>query len=451
MTRRLLTPRLSSVERTEEGNGDRARGTGRGAVSRATKTANAAPPAAKKAPPKVAAKRSRPDLIERVAAAQTERARESLLRRLRNVEAVDGVRIVVAGRRLLNFASNDYLGLAQHPALIEALARAALQWGVGATAAHLLGGHRDEHAALEEKLAHWTGRERALLFSTGFMANLGAMQALLGAGDLCLQDKLNHTSLLDAARLSGAELKRYVHADVDSARRQLESRPDAPALVATDGVFSMDGDVAPLGELAALCDEQRATLMVDDAHGLGVLGAEGAGSLAAASVAPARAPVLMATLGKALGVAGAFVAGSAALIDGLVQFARPHVYTTAMPPALAAAASAAVDIARFENWRREKLARLIAHFRHGAAERGIELMVSPTPIQPVVIGSSAAALSAAQALESEDFFVPAIRPPTVPQSRARLRVTLSARHEESDVEQLLNALARAIGHARTRA
>jgi 8-amino-7-oxononanoate synthase len=399
---------------------------------------------------------SRPDLIERLARAQAERARQSLLRKLRTVGQVDGARIIIDGKRLLNFASNDYLGLAQHPALAENLVRAAAQWGVGASAAHLLGGHREEHAELEAKLAHWTGRESAVLFSAGYMANLGAMQALLGASDpgsgpgqaVCVQDKLNHASLLDAARLSDAELVRYVHADVASAKRQLATRADAPALVATDGVFSMDGDVAPLAELAALCKTQQATLMVDDAHGLGVLGAEGAGSVSEAGLAGSEVPVLMGTLGKALGVAGAFVAGSATLIDGLVQFARPHIYTTALPPALASAASAAIDIARFEDWRRDKLKRLVAHFRHGARERGISLLDSRTPIQPVVIGASKPALVAMQSLEAQGFFVPAIRPPTVAQGKARLRVVLSARHEESDVEQLLNALARAIGHAR---
>jgi len=393
----------------------------------------------------------RPDLIERLARAQHERARQSLLRRVRTVGQVEGMRITLDGRPLLNFASNDYLGLAQHPALTEAMIRAAAQWGAGAGAAHLLGGHREEHAALEEKLARWTGRTRALLFSTGYMANLALLQALLGADDVCVQDKLNHASLLDAARLSGATLVRYVHADVASAQRQLDAHADAPALLATDGVFSMDGDVAPLVELAALCTRRSTTLMVDDAHGIGVLGVDGAGSAAEAALGEDGAPVLMATLGKALGVAGAFVAGSAALIDGLVQFARPHIYTTAPPPALAAAVSAAIDIARFEDWRRIKLARLIGHFRHGAAERGIDLMPSRTPIQPVAIGASKAAQTAAQALEADGFFVPAIRPPTVAQGKARLRVTLSARHEESDVEQLLNALARAIGQARTRA
>jgi 8-amino-7-oxononanoate synthase len=240
----------------------------------------------------------RPDLIQRLAHAQAERARASLLRRLRSVESVDGARIVIDGRSLLNFASNDYLGLARHPALIEALQRAAALWGLGSTAAHLLGGHREEHAVLEEKLARWTGRERALLFSTGYMANLGALQALLGEGDLCVQDKLNHASLLDAAKLCGAQLKRYVHADAGSAARQLDTQADAAALLATDGVFSMDGDVAPLAELAALCSAQGATLMVDDAHGIGVL-ADGAGSLSEAGVSAQHAPVLMATLGRA--------------------------------------------------------------------------------------------------------------------------------------------------------
>ncbi|MFI4970066.1 MAG: 8-amino-7-oxononanoate synthase, partial [Lysobacterales bacterium] len=383
----------------------------------------------------------RPDLLERLAIAQAERARASLLRRLRTSEAVDGATIRIDGRRLLNFASNDYLGLAQHPALVEALVAAAARWGAGASAAHLLGGHRDEHARLEEALARWTGRERALLFSTGYMANLGVLSALLGVEDLCVQDKFNHASLLDGARLAGCELKRYPHADVDAGRRQLETRADTAALLATDGVFSMDGDVAPIRGLAALCTTQHVTLMVDDAHGLGVLGIEGAGSVAEAGLSQDDVPVLMATLGKALGVAGAFVAGSATLIDGLVQGARTFVYTTALPPALAAATRAAIDIARFEGWRRDRLARLIAHLRHGAAQRGIALGASRTPIQPVLIGDSAAALAVSTRLEDAGFFVPAIRPPTVPKGQARLRVALSALHAESDVERLLDALA----------
>src|SRR5690606_8726736 len=220
--------------------------------------------------------------------------------------------------------------------------------GVGASAAHLLGGHRDEHAQLESELAAWTGRERALLFSTGYMANLGVIQTLLDARSICVQDRLNHACLLDGARLSGARLKRYVHADVDSARRQLQSDPEAAALLASDAVFSMDGDVAPLAELAEVCRQQQATLMIDDAHGIGVLGRDGAGSVVEAGLDETQVPVLMATLGKALGVAGAFVAGPANLIEGLVQFARSQIYTTAMPPALAAASRVALRLARDE-------------------------------------------------------------------------------------------------------
>jgi len=383
----------------------------------------------------------RPDPLARLAAAQTQRVHDGLLRRLRAVESADGPRIVVDGRALIDFASNDYLGLAQHSALREALTDAAARWGVGAGAAHLLGGHRDEHAALEEKLARWTGRERALLFSTGYMANLGVVGALLGEGDVCVQDKLNHASLIDAARLSGGELIRYRHADADSAARQLNARPNTAAILATDAVFSMDGGVAPLADLSALCNSEGALLMVDDAHGIGVLGVDGAGSLAQAGLAQDDAPVLMATLGKALGTFGAFVAGSATLINGLVQLARSYVYTTAMPPALAAAASAAVDIARHDGERRARLHCHIAQFRDGAATRGITLLPSHTPIQPVPVGDSAIALAAAQRLEDAGFYVPAIRPPTVPAHSARLRVSLSAAHVEDDIERLLDALA----------
>jgi 8-amino-7-oxononanoate synthase len=385
----------------------------------------------------------RPDLLERLARREAERAQQSLLRRLRSVEEIQGTRILVGGKDLLNFAGNDYLGLAQHPALRQEFTRAAEQWGVGASAAHLLGGHRDEHAALEEKLAQWTGRERALLFSTGYMANMGAIGALLGRGDVCIQDKLNHASLLDGAQVSGAILRRYAHGDVDAAARQLAVMPQSAALLATEGVFSMNGDVAPLAELAALCRKERVTFMVDDAHGLGVLGDEGAGSLTEAGLGQDDAPVLMATLGKALGVAGAFVVGSAALIQGLIQFARSYVYTTAMPPALAAAASVAVDLARSQSWRREHLNGLIAQLRAGAQARGMPLAPSRTPIQPVPIGSSAEALRISVQMEKAGFYLPAVRPPTVPSGSACLRISLSSLHTEADVEHLLDALAAA--------
>lgn len=383
----------------------------------------------------------RPDLLQRLAQARAARAEHDLVRRLRTVDSARGRQIRIDGRSLLDFASNDYLGLSQDPAVRDALVDGARRWGVGAGAAHLLGGHRAPHAALEDALAEWTGRERALLFSTGYMANLGVMQALLARGDACIADKLDHASLLDAARMTGCELKRYVHADVDSARRQLDALPGAAALLATDGVFSMDGDVAPLADLAALCREQGASFLVDDAHGLGVLGPRGAGSLAEAGLGEDDAPILMATLGKALGVAGAFVAGSAALIDGLVQFARSHVYTTAMPPALAAATLVSLAIARDDDALRTTLAERIAQFRDAAQQRGIHLFDSRTPIQPVPVGDSGAALAAAARLAEAGFFVPAIRPPTVPQGSARLRVSLSAAHSAEDVERLVEALA----------
>ena len=382
----------------------------------------------------------RTDLLERLAVQTSEREHANLRRRLRTVEHVEGPWLESGGRRLLGFCSNDYLGLSQHPQVIAALRRAAADEGVGSGSAHLICGHHREHAQLEEMLAEWTGRERALLFSTGYMANLGTMQALLARGDVCVQDKLNHACLLDGAQLAGAELKRYPHGDVEAAARQLQGRPQAAALLATDGVFSMDGDVAPLAELAALCTRERATLMVDDAHGLGVLGGEGAGSVQAAGLGQREVPVLMATLGKALGCSGAFVAGSAALIDGLVQFARPYVYTTAMPPALAAAACAAVEIARGEHGRREKLQALIARFRAGAAQLGLPLMASHSAIQPLRMGDAQAALDAARALEQRGLLVTAIRPPTVPPGQARLRITLSAMHEDEHVDQLLEAL-----------
>ncbi|MBB6248196.1 8-amino-7-oxononanoate synthase [Rhodanobacter sp. A1T4] len=382
----------------------------------------------------------RPDLQERLAVQTANRERENLLRRIRTIDHADGPWLEIGGKRLLSFCSNDYLGLAQHPQLISALRSAASECGVGSTSAHLISGHRTEHAELEEALAVWTGRERALLFSTGYMANLGVLQTLLARGDICVQDKLNHACLLDGAKLSGAELKRYPHADVDAAARQLTASENAGLLLATDGVFSMDGDVAPLRELAALCARESAMLMVDDAHGLGVLGSHGAGSVEATGLNQYDVPVLMATLGKALGCAGAFVAGSHSLIEGLVQFARPYIYTTAMPPALAAAALVGVQLAQTDTWRREKLSALIARFRHGAAQLGLTLSSSTTAIQPIVLGDAQAALDAANTLEWRGLLVTAIRPPTVPAGSARLRITLSAAHEEAHIDKLLSAL-----------
>lgn len=391
---------------------------------------------------------SRPDLLQRLALCTAERERAGLLRRLRAVEHARGAQVAINESESLNFGSNDYLGLARHPEVIAALRDAANECGVGATAAHLVCGHHREHAELEEELADWTGRERALLFSSGWLANLGAMQALLDRAGACVQDKLNHASLLDAAKLAGCGLKRYRHADVESAARQLAVAADAPALLATDGVFSMDGDLAPLRGLAALCAREGVTLMVDDAHGLGVLGAHGAGSAIEAGLSQQDVPVLMGTLGKSLGCAGAFVAGSAALIEGLTQFARAYVYTTAMPPALAAAARAAVRIARNDDWRREKLSKLVARFRAGGQRLGLPLGNSRTPIQPIILDDAETTMRAAAMLEARGMLVGAIRPPSVPAGSARLRVTFSAAHEEADVDRLLDALARIVPPAR---
>ncbi|WP_295387549.1 8-amino-7-oxononanoate synthase [uncultured Thiodictyon sp.] len=356
------------------------------------------------------------------------------------------------GRPMLNFCSNDYLGLANHPQVIAALQRGADRWGVGSGSAHLVNGHSAAHQALEEELAEFTGQPRALLFSTGYMANLGAISALAGRGDTVFQDRLNHASLLDAAVLSRATLRRYPHADAaELAHLVADRHPSAPCLIATDGVFSMDGDLAPLPALALIARQTGAWLLVDDAHGLGVLGREGRGSLEhfglldtarpAQRTLPGDALILMGTLGKALGTFGAFVAGSQALIETLIQRARPYIYTTATPPALAEATRVSLALARREDWRREHLKTLIGRFRAGAAQLGLPLADSPTPIQPLTAGSNENALAWSQALERAGILVTAIRPPTVPAGTARLRMTLSAAHTEADVERLLAALA----------
>ena len=386
-------------------------------------------------------------MVASLAARTAERERAGLLRRVQTIDTARGVRATIAGRELLNFCSNDYLGLARDARITKALRNAANESGAGSTAAHLVCGHHREHARLEEALCEWTGRDAVLLFSSGWLANLGAMQALLDRESACVQDKLNHASLLDAAQLAGAALKRYPHNDIDGAARQLASAAGKPALLATDGVFSMDGDLAPLAGLAALCKREGAALMVDDAHGLGVLGPRGSGSTSAAGLSQEDVPVLMATLGKALGCMGAFVAGSRALIEGLTQFARTFVYTTAMPPPLAAAACEAAHIAGVEEWRREKLRALVAQFRAGASQIGLALMDSATAIQPIVLGDAAHAVTASRILEDKGFLVTAIRPPTVPAGKARLRVTLSASHDNVDVDRLLDALAQLPRHA----
>lgn len=375
-----------------------------------------------------------------LSAALAARQRDGLYRRRLTLDSAQGPEVTVDGRRYLNFCSNDYLGLASHPAIAAALADASARCGTGSGASHLICGHHAEHEALEAELAAFVGRERALLFSTGYMANLGAVTALVGRGDRVFEDRLNHASLLDAGLLSGARFTRFAHADAADLDRRLAGAGAGRKLVAVDGVFSMDGDVAPLAELASVARRHNAWLMVDDAHGLGVLGPQGSGSVNAADLDTGAVPVLMGTLGKALGTAGAFVAGSEALIETLIQFARTYIYTTATPPALAAATRVALSIAGDEQWRRDRLETLIDRFRAGAEAAGLPLMPSTTAIQPIVVGDAGLAVEISEALRRDGILVVAIRPPTVPRGSARLRVTLSAAHGDDHVDQLIESL-----------
>ena len=385
---------------------------------------------------------------EALTAALEERRAQSLYRSRRVSEGPQGATLNVDGRELVNFCSNDYLGLANHPDVISALRQGAEKYGVGSGASHLINGHSSAHHALEEELADFVGRPRALLFSTGYMANLGVLTALVGSGDVVMQDRLNHASLIDAGLLSGARCQRYLHADTKSLQghlvklraKQEDNQKDGRRLIVTDGVFSMDGDLAPLPELANIAKQQDAWLMVDDAHGLGVLGESGRGTVNHFQLNNKQVPILMGTLGKAFGTFGAFVAGSEALIETLIQQARSYIYTTALPPAVAVATQVSLQLLQKENWRREKLNELVKRFRAGASELGLSLMESSTPIQPVLLGSVETTLAVSETLYKQGMFVSAIRPPTVPEGSARLRVTFSASHTEEQVDQLLSAL-----------
>ena len=375
--------------------------------------------------------------LAELAAAGRLRARREV-----GARAADGVRVQVDGADLVTFCSNDYLALAGHPRVVEAFVAGAREWGVGSGASHLVSGHCSEHHALEEELAAFTGRPRALLFSTGYMANLAVVTTLLGRGDRVFEDRLNHASLLDAGLASGARFSRFPHADAATLGERLAAGGRGRAMVVTDGVFSMDGDVAPLRSLANVCRAHGARLFVDDAHGLGVLGDTGRGSLEAAGLGSEDAQILMGTLGKALGTFGAFVAGPSDLVETLLQRARTYIYTTALPPAVAAATRAALQLSQDEPWRRERVLGHAARFRNEAQGLGLCVPASITPIQPVVIGSESAALAASEWLRSRGLWIPAIRPPTVPAGTSRLRITFSAAHSDADVDRLLEALAR---------
>ena len=376
------------------------------------------------------------DLSARLA----ERRAAHLYRQRPLLETPQGPEVLVDGQRLLAFCSNDYLGLANHPEVIAAMQQGAAKWGVGGGASHLVIGHSTPHHELEEALAEFTGRPRALLFSTGYMANLAAVTALVGQGDTVLEDRINHASLLDAGLLSGARFSRYLHNDAASLASRLD-KATGNTLVVTDGVFSMDGDLADLPALCAAAKAKNAWLLVDDAHGFGPLGATGGGIVEHFGLGVGDVQVLVGTLGKAFGTAGAFVAGSEGLIETLIQFARPYIYTTSQPPAVACATLKSLQLLRTESWRREHLNKLIARFRQGAAEIGLSLMDSATPIQPIMIGDSARAMRLSALLRERGLLVTAIRPPTVPAGSARLRVTLSAAHSEAQLERLLQVLA----------
>jgi 8-amino-7-oxononanoate synthase len=371
--------------------------------------------------------------------------RRSMYRHRRVVQSPQGRELVVDGQRLLNFCSNDYLGLANDERIRRAFKRGVDRWGVGAGASHLVCGHTAAHHELEEALAEMTGRPRALFFSSGYAANLGVINALVGARDSIFEDRLNHASLLDGGWISRARFEYYDHLSTDDLEARIVASEGGRRLIVSDGVFSMDGDRCPLTDLARLADRHDAWLMIDDAHGFGVIGERGAGTVDPDQFDTRAVPVLMATLGKAVGTSGAFVAGDDSLIEFLIQRSRNYIYTTALPAAVAEATTASLEIVVSERWRREKLSELITRFRQGVRDRGIDVMPSDTPIQPVIVGDAHAVLGASQALEDRGFLITAIRPPTVPQGSSRLRITLTAAHTNEDVDRLVSALGEVLG------
>lgn len=382
-----------------------------------------------------------PDWAAWLATTVRERRDAALLRECRAIASPQGPRVQVDGRWLHNFCSNDYLGLAAEPALRAALAEASARVGVGAGAAGLVCGHHAEHTALAEALADWLGVEAVLLFGNGYLANLGVLQGLASAGDAIFQDRLNHASLLDGGLASGARHQRYRHNDMDDLARRLADTPARRRLIVSDGVFSMDGDLAPLPALIDLAAQHQALLVLDEAHAFGVLGAQGRGSVSHFGLDPAQVPLRMGTLGKAFGVYGAFVAGPRLLVTALQQLARTAIYTTALPPALAATTRVALRLVRADDWRRERLQGNIRALREGLLAQGWPLLESATAIQPLLLGSAERALALSADLAARGFWAGAIRPPTVPAGTARLRLTVTATHSPEAVAELLAAMA----------
>ena len=372
-------------------------------------------------------------------AALNQRREQNRYRSRFSVESPQGVELCRNGKTFLSFCSNDYLGLANHPKVVERFQHAARRYGVGSGASHLVCGHSDEHHQLEQELAEFTGRPRALLFSTGYMANMGVINALAGRGDTVYEDRLNHASLLDGGLLSAAQFVRYKHNDMVDLEKRIQKQEHGRKLIVVDGVFSMDGDLADLPALSHLAKQYNAHIMVDDAHGFGCLGEGGRGTVNHYNCSD-DIPILMGTLGKAFGTFGAFIAGSEVLIESLIQFSRTYIYTTALPPAVAAATRASLQILANEQERRERLNTLIHYFRKECEGMGLSLMPSRTPIQPVVIGDEQAAVTFSQRLAEKGIWVTAIRPPTVPEGSSRLRVTLTSEHSLAHVDRLLEAL-----------
>jgi 8-amino-7-oxononanoate synthase len=382
------------------------------------------------------------------------RERAGLMRRRVARDGAQQPEQKVAGRGLLSFCSNDYLGLANHPQVRAAFKDAVDRYGLGSGGSHLVTGHCRAHQALEEELADFTGRDRALVFSTGYMANTGVINALMDTGGLVLQDSLNHASLLDGGWLSKADSRRYPHCDMPALEAMLEASTANRHLIVSDGVFSMDGDLAPLPELVRIAGKHGAWLMIDDAHGIGCLGPNGRGIVEAfagkddsrLAVTQTDLPVLIGTLGKAFGSSGAFVAGDHALIEYLIQFARPYIYSTAMPPAVAEATRTSLRILRDEPWRRTRLQELVDTFRRRVADLGLPLLESTSPIQALILGDVEKALRASSILAKEGIHVSAIRPPTVPVGTSRLRIAFSAAHTDAHLDRLINALERVRVH-----
>ena len=356
------------------------------------------------------------------------------------IDGPQGTELSIKGKKYINFCSNDYLGLANHPAVVDALKSGATNFGAGSGASHLINGHSRAHHLLEEELAEFVGRPRALLFSTGYMANLGVISALLSKGDSVFEDRLNHASLLDGGLLSQARLQRYRHNDIDDLKNKLEASKANTKLICTDGVFSMDGDVARIKELAKLAKQHDAWLMIDDAHGLGVVGNNGGGVLEMGSTSISEVPILVGTLGKAFGTFGAFVAGEDDLIETLIQRARSYIYTTALPPAVAEATRASIKLMTDEAWRRGKLRENINYFKRLATDACLPDTHSDTAIQPIVIGEIANTLQLSEKLRQAGLLVSAIRPPTVPEGTARLRITLCTDHTHEQIEQLVSVV-----------